>query len=70
MTIEQLEKANEITEEIQYIRHARALVNNDDIFKTTFSSRIPAEALNAGKVAMMAVIDEGIDAKEKELSNL
>lgn len=69
MTSETLQKANELMERIRYLQDAKKDVLQESFIKKA-GHRIPKEAMAAAKDAMLAVIDESIDAEQRELDAL
>lgn len=69
MNLESIQKANEILSRIKSLKSQRKSVEDKTFFNKTKSWPNP-EVIQAGVDAMMATIDESIDAAEKELGLL
>ena len=69
MTTESLNRAIEVNGLIKRLNSFKADVVKETHLKST-SKRIPKEVLEAGRQAMLAVLDESISALQTELAGL
>lgn len=69
MNAETLKIANEISDRIRSLSAAKANVS-DESFYNKNRRGIPEDILTIGKTAMLAALDEAIDAAQKELDAL